>query len=75
MVRDIDLVSLAHDCYRFESHQGFWILSCEEAIQIAYEMLVVLLRCLLVPEIIRRGLPPPLKAEKLPYDFNSVYVS
>jgi hypothetical protein len=37
----------------FESHQGFWILSCGEAIQLAYRMLVVL--CPVLPEIMHIG--------------------
>ena len=49
----------------FESHQGFWILSCDEAIQLAYWTMLVLLRCLLVPETRNEG---PVKAEKSPYD-------
>jgi hypothetical protein len=39
-----------HRC-RFESRLGLWILSCEEAIQLAYGTSVVLLRYLFVPEI------------------------
>jgi hypothetical protein len=35
----------------FESRQGIWILSCEEAIQLAYGTSVVLLRYPFVPEI------------------------
>jgi hypothetical protein len=34
-----------------------WILSCEEAIQLAYEMSVVLLRCPIVPEIMHGRAP------------------
>jgi hypothetical protein len=47
--------------------QGFWILSCEEAIQLAFGTTMVLLRCLFVPEIMHerapQGLPPPVKLE------------
>jgi hypothetical protein len=35
----------------YESRQGLWILSCEEATQLAYGTSVVLLRCPFVPEI------------------------
>jgi hypothetical protein len=35
----------------FESLQGRWILSCEEAIQLALGTSVVLLRCLFVPDM------------------------
>ena len=49
--------SLAHQYYRCESHQGLWILSLEEAIQLAYGMSVVLLECLFVPEIMLGGVP------------------
>ena len=48
----------------FNSRQGLWILSCEDVNQLAYKMLMVLLRCLLMPEIMihgvgTQGLPPP----------------
>jgi hypothetical protein len=36
------------------------ILSCEKAIQLAYGMSVVLLRCLSVPETIHKGAPEVL---------------
>jgi hypothetical protein len=42
-----------HRC-EFESRQGLWILSCEEAIQLAYGTSVVLFRCPFVPEIMQR---------------------
>jgi hypothetical protein len=35
--------------------RDFWILSCEETIQLGYWMLVVLLGCLFVPEIMYIG--------------------
>jgi hypothetical protein len=45
------------------SPTGTWILSCEEAIQLAYRISVVLLGCSFVPEIMHgrapEGLPPP----------------
>jgi hypothetical protein len=54
MVKVVDFKSLAPHCFGFESLQGVWILSCEEAIQLAYRMSVVLLRCPFVPEIMHR---------------------
>jgi hypothetical protein len=45
-----------HRC-GFESRQGLWILSCEEAIQPAYGTSVILLRCPFVPEIMHRRAP------------------
>ena len=48
VVRIVDLKSLVPHRCGFEFHQ---ILSCEEAIQLAYGMLVVLLMCLFMPEI------------------------
>jgi hypothetical protein len=52
VVKVVDFKPLApHHC-GFESRQGLWILSCEEAIQLAYGTSVVLLRCPFVPEII-----------------------
>jgi hypothetical protein len=41
-----------HHC-GFQSWQGLWILSCEEAIQLAYGASVVLLSCPFVPEIMQ----------------------
>jgi hypothetical protein len=37
--------------------RDFWVLSCEEAIQLAYRKSMVLLRCLFVPEIVHRMAP------------------
>jgi hypothetical protein len=52
-----DFKSLApHHC-GFKTQQGVWILSYEEAIQLAYRKLVVLLRCPFVPEIINGKAP------------------
>jgi hypothetical protein len=56
----------------FESHKGPWIFSCEEAIQLAYETSVVLLRRPFVPGIIHRGAQKDFlnnKAGKSPYNF------
>ena len=55
MVRVVDLKTLdPHRC-GFESNQKLWILSSEEAIQLAFRMYVVLMRCPLVPEIMHGG--------------------
>ena len=50
----IKLKSLAPHLCGFEFCQKLWIHSCEEAIQLAYGMSVVLLSCLLMPEIMHR---------------------
>jgi hypothetical protein len=75
----VDFKLLApHHC-EFKSRQGLWILSCEEAIQLAYGMLVVLHRCLLVPEIMHgRALEVFLHLSKvgiMPYDLYCVGVT
>jgi hypothetical protein len=44
VVKDLDFKPLAPHHYGFESWQVHWILSCEEAIQLAYRTLVFLLR-------------------------------
>jgi hypothetical protein len=51
VVKVIDFKPLAPHRCGFESRQGLLVLSCEEAIQLAYRMSVVLLRCLFEPEI------------------------
>jgi hypothetical protein len=51
VVKVIDFKPLAPHRCGFDSRQGPWILSCEEPIQLAYRMSVVLLRCPFVPEI------------------------
>jgi hypothetical protein len=51
------LVVKVSDFSGFESLQGLWILSCEEAIQLAYGMTVVLFRCPFVPEIMHGRAP------------------
>jgi hypothetical protein len=51
VVKVIDFIPLAPHRCGFESRQGLWILSCEEAIQLVYGMSVVLLRCPFMPEI------------------------
>jgi hypothetical protein len=61
----VRLKPLAIHCCGFESRKGLWVLSCEEAIQLAYRMSVLLLRWLFVSELMHggapRGLPPPVK--------------
>jgi hypothetical protein len=42
---------LAHHHCGFETRQGLWILSYEEAVDVVYGTSVVLLRCPFVPEI------------------------
>jgi hypothetical protein len=57
VVTVVDFKPLAlHGC-GFESRQGLLILSCEEAIQLAYVTSVVLLRYPFVPEIMRGRAP------------------
>jgi hypothetical protein len=46
----------AHHC-GFKSQRWFWILSCGEAIKLAYRKLVVLLRCPFRSEIIHGRVP------------------
>jgi hypothetical protein len=57
MVKVVDFKPLAPHRYGFESRQGLLILSCEEAIQVAYGTPVVLLRCTFVPEIMHGRAP------------------
>jgi hypothetical protein len=69
------------DTYRcgFESVWEFWTLACEEAIQQGYGRSVVLIECLLVPDIMHRGTSEVFlyhyKAGKWPYELNSVVAS
>jgi hypothetical protein len=51
VVKVVDFKPLVPHRCGFESRQGLWILSCEEASRLAYGTSVVLLRCLFVPEI------------------------
>jgi hypothetical protein len=55
VVKVVDFKSLAPIRCGFKSRQGLWILSCEEAIQLAYGTSVVLLRCPFVPEMCTEG--------------------
>jgi hypothetical protein len=57
VVKVVDFKQLAPHRCGFESRQGLRILSCEEAIQLAYGMSVVLLRCPFVPEIMHGRAP------------------
>jgi hypothetical protein len=57
VVKVIDFKPLAPHRCGFESLKGLWILSCEEAIQLAYRTSVVLLRCRFVPEIMQGRAP------------------
>jgi hypothetical protein len=57
VVKVVDFKPLVDHCYGFESRQGLWILSYEEAIQLAYGTSVVLLRCPLMPEIMHGRAP------------------
>jgi hypothetical protein len=57
VVKVVDFKPLApHLCW-FESRQELWILSCEEAIQLAYGTSLVLLRYPFVPEIMHGRAP------------------
>jgi hypothetical protein len=57
VVKVVDFKPFApHHC-GFGSGQGLWILSCDEAIQLAYGTSVVLLRCPFMPEIMHRRAP------------------
>jgi hypothetical protein len=57
VVKVVDFKPLApHRCV-FESIQGLWILSCEEAIQLAYGRSVVLLGYQFVLEIMHGRAP------------------
>jgi hypothetical protein len=57
VVKVIDFKALVPLCCGFKSLQGLWIFSCEEALQLAYETSVVLLRCPFVPEIMHGTAP------------------
>jgi hypothetical protein len=57
VVKVVDFKPLAPHRCGFESRQGIWILSCEEAIKLAYGTSVVLLRCPFVPEIMHGRAP------------------
>jgi hypothetical protein len=76
VVKVVDFKPLAPRRCGFESLQGLWILSCEEAIQLAYGTLVVLLRYPFVPEIMHGRAPEVfLKAGTSPNDICSFGVT
>ena len=56
VVRVVDLELVAPHCCGFNSRERFRMFSCEEAVQLAYGMSMVLLTCPLVPEIMPGGL-------------------
>jgi hypothetical protein len=56
VVKVVDLKPFAPHLCGFESRQGLWILSCEEAIQLAYGTSMVLLRYPFVPDIMHGSL-------------------
>jgi hypothetical protein len=57
VVKVVDFKPLAPHRCGFESRKELWILSCEEAIQLAYGTSVVLLRCPFVIEIMHGRAP------------------
>jgi hypothetical protein len=57
VVKVVDFKPLAPHLCGFESVQGLWIISREEAIQLAYGTSVVLLRYPFVPEIMHGRAP------------------
>jgi hypothetical protein len=57
VVKVVDFKQLVPHRCGIESRHGLWILSCEEAIQLAYGTSVVLLRCPFVPEIMHGRAP------------------
>jgi hypothetical protein len=57
VVKVVDFKQLAPHFCGFESRQGLWILSCEEAFQLANGTSVFLLRYPFVPEIMHGRAP------------------
>jgi hypothetical protein len=57
MVKIVDFKQLAPHRCGFESRKGLWILSCEEALPLAYGTSMVLLRWPFVPLIMHRRAP------------------
>jgi hypothetical protein len=57
VVKVVDFKPLAPHRCGFESRQGLWILSCEEAIQLTYGTSVDLLGCPFVSEIMHGKAP------------------
>jgi hypothetical protein len=56
----------SHRC-GFEFQQGLWIITCKQAIQLAFGTLVVLHRFPFVPEIMHRRSSYTSKTGKSPY--------
>jgi hypothetical protein len=54
VVKVVDFKPLAPHCCKVRFPTGTWIFSCEEAVQLAYGMSMVLFRCPFVPEIMHR---------------------
>ena len=65
VIKFVDLESLAHSHCVFESCQGLWILSYEEAIWLDYGTSVVLLRWPFVLEIMLGGAPEVFLHQKI----------
>jgi hypothetical protein len=65
VIEVVDTKALAPRHWGFYSHHGFWILSCEEAIQLVYRTSMVLVWCLFMPEIYgcTCSLPQTIKLE------------
>jgi hypothetical protein len=57
VVKVVDFKPLVPHLWGLESRQGLWILSCKEAIQLAYGKSEVLLRYSFVPEIMHGRAP------------------
>jgi hypothetical protein len=73
VVKVVDFKPLAPYRCGFESRQKVWIISCEEAIQLAYGTSVVLLRCPFVPEIMHGRAPEVSSASKAGTSPNDLY--
>jgi hypothetical protein len=77
VVKVVDFKQLAPHRYWFESRQGLLILSCEEAIPLAYETSMVLLRSPFVTEIMHGRAPegpsPSVKLERRHLTYVSVW--
>jgi hypothetical protein len=78
LAHNIDFKPLAPHCLGLESRQRLLILSCEEAIQLAYGTSVILPRCPLMSEIIQEGhmrSSSTIKAGTTPYYLYCVSVT
>jgi hypothetical protein len=72
VVKVVDFKPLAPHRCGFEYRRGLWILSCEEAIQLAYGTSVVLHRCPFVSEIMH-GRAPEVFISKAGTLLNDLY--